>query len=63
MVFYTLVLQFYLKNEQKQKRRWYLYEEKNRKKQNSATMIISVDGIGTVFLVKLKLKKIILRNI
>ena len=27
MVFYTLVLQFYLNNGQKQKRRWYLSEE------------------------------------
>ena len=37
--------------------------KKTEKKQSSATMIISVDGIGTVFLVKLKLKKVILRNI
>ena len=29
---YTLVLQFYLKNEQKQKTRWYFSEQKNRRK-------------------------------
>ena len=39
------------------------FMRKKTKKQSSATMIISVDGIGTVFLVKLKLKKVILRNI
>ena len=55
MVFYTLVLQFYQKNEQKEKRRWYLSEEKNRKKIRSIIMI-SVDGKGTVFPVKLKLQ-------
>ena len=32
MILYTLVLQFYFKNEQKQKTKWYLSEQKNRRK-------------------------------
>ena len=56
MMLYTLVLQFYLKHEQKKKTRSYLSEQKNRRKTNSATIMISVDGIGTVFPVKLKLQ-------
>ena len=36
--------------------RSYLSEQKNRRKTNSATIMISVDGIGTVFPVKLKLQ-------
>ena len=32
MVFYTLILEFYLKNEQKKKGRRYLSEEKKQKK-------------------------------
>ena len=40
--------------------KWYLSGKKKKKKteekQNSATIMISVDGKGTVFLVKLKLK-------
>ena len=57
MVFYTLVLQFYLNNGQKQKRRWYLPEEnKIEKKQNVATIMKSEDGKGTVFSMKLKLQ-------
>ena len=57
MVFYTLVLQFYWKKWAKEKRRWYLSKEKNwKKKQNSATVRISVDGKWTVFSIKLKLQ-------
>ena len=49
MILYTLVLQF------DQKILWHLSEEKNRKK-NCATIMISVDGKGTVFPMKLKLQ-------
>ena len=51
-----MVLQSYLKNKQKQKTRWYLSEQKKQEKQDKATIMISVDGIGTVFPVKLKLQ-------
>ena len=43
----------------KRKKKWYLSDEKkNRKKnkKNRATIMISVDGKGTVFPVKLKLQ-------
>ena len=44
-MFYTLILQFYLKNGQKKKRRLYLSEGKKiEETQNRATMMISVDG-------------------
>ena len=44
MVFYTLVLQFYLKNEQKKKGWWYLSKKKKiEEKQNIPTIMISVD--------------------
>ena len=56
-MFYTLVLLVLLKNGQKQKRKWYLSEKKTEDKQNSAAMIIPVDGIQTVFPVKLKLQR------
>ena len=49
-MFYTLVLQFF------EKMVWYLSEEKARKK-NYATIMISVDGKGTVFVMKLKLQR------
>ena len=40
-----------------EKRRWYLSKKKKtEEKQNSATIMISVDGKGTVFPVKLKLQ-------
>ena len=56
-MFYTLVLQFYLKNGQKEKRRRYFSEEKKtREKQNIATTMKSVYEKGTVFLMKLKFK-------
>ena len=58
MVFYTLVLQFFLKKWAKEKRKWYLFEKKKtEEKQNSATIIISVDGKVTVFPMKLKLQR------
>ena len=41
----------------KRKKRRYLSEEKSEEKQNSATIMISVDGKETVFSVKLKLKE------
>ena len=41
---------------QKKKRKWHLSEEKTEEKQNSATTMISVDGKGTVFSMKLKLQ-------
>ena len=66
-MFYTLVLQFWLKNDDT------FMGKKAKEKQNIATMRISVDGIGIVFPVKLKitrgivwikaLKKRILKNI
>ena len=53
-VFYILVYQLYLKNGQKKKTIWYLSEEKTEKKRNIATIMISVDGKGAVFPMKLK---------
>ena len=41
----------------KRKKRRYLSEEKSEEKQNSAIIMISVDGKETVFSVKLKLKE------
>ena len=55
MVFYTLGLIFYLKHGQKKEDDIFL-RKKAEEKQNSASMMISVDGIGTVFPVKLKLQ-------
>ena len=51
MLFYTLVLQFHLKNRQKKKRRWHFSEQKKTEKKikNSATTRIYVDGKGTFF--------------
>ena len=49
MAFYTLVLQLYLKNEQKKKREDDTFlTKKTREKQNIATIMKSVDGKGIV---------------
>ena len=58
MVFYTFGFTVFLKKGQKKKRKWYLstWKKKTEEKQNSATMMISVDEKGAVFLVKLKLQ-------
>ena len=56
MVIYTLVLQFHLKNGQKKKKMIPFWVKKLEEKQNSATIMIFVDGKGTVFPVKLKLQ-------
>ena len=57
MVFYTLILQFYLENGQKKKKMMIpFWGMKAGEKQSSATIMISVDGKGTVFPVKLKLQ-------
>ena len=58
MVFYTLVLQFYKKMSKRKKKDDTFGSKKKKKteeKQNSATIMISADGKGTVFPVKLKL--------
>ena len=55
MLFYTLPLQCYQNNCQRE-RRWYISKEKTEEKQKSVTIMISVDGKGTVCLVKLKLE-------
>ena len=55
MVFYILVLQFYWKNWQKKKMITF-WGKRQKKKQNRATTVISVDGKGTVFPVMLKLQ-------
>ena len=54
MVFYNLLLQFHLKNGQKKKKKkmipfWAKQQKETEEKQNSATIIISVNGKGTVF--------------
>ena len=54
-MFCALVLQFYKKNKQKKKIDTSL-GKKTEQKQNSATIMISVDGKGIVFSVKLKLQ-------
>ena len=51
MKFYPLVLKW-----AKEKRRWYL-RKKTEEKQNSATIMISVDQKGKVFQIELKLKR------
>ena len=59
MVFYTLVLQFHKKMGKRKKKDDTFGSKKKKKKteekQNSATIMISADGKGTVFPVKLKL--------
>ena len=52
MLFYILVLLFYLK----EKKMIPLRGKKTEEKQNRAIIMISVDGKGTVFPVKLKLQ-------
>ena len=51
-----MVLQFYLKNGQKKKKDDIFLRKKTEEKQNSAGIMISVDGKGTVFLLKLRLQ-------
>ena len=55
MIFHFLVLQVSLKNGQNKKNDTFL-RKKAEEKQNSATTMISVDGKGTVFPMKLKLQ-------
>ena len=56
MVLYTLVLQLYLKSGQKLKKKMITFlRKKPEEKQNRSTIMISLDGNGTVFPVKLKL--------
>ena len=57
MVFYTLVLQFYLKNGQKKKEDDTFLRKKREGKQNSASIMISANEKKTVFPVKLKLQR------
>ena len=52
MVFYSLVLHICLKNGQKKEEK----VKKQKKKRDSATIMIPVDGKGAGFLVKLKLQ-------
>ena len=56
MVFYTLILQFYLKMGKKKKEDDTFLRKTAEEKQNSVSIIISVDGKGTVFPGKLKLQ-------
>ena len=56
MVFYTLVLQLYLKNGQRKEDETFMVKQKSHKKQNSAAIMISVDGKGVVFPMKWKLQ-------
>ena len=55
-MFYTFLLQSYLKNGQKKKRRLHLSEVETGKIQNSAIMMISVHLKGILLPVKLKLQ-------
>ena len=55
MLFYTLVLQYYLKNGQRKEDDTYLWKKADEK-QSSATTMILVVGKGTFFPVKLKLQ-------
>ena len=57
MAFYTLVLQLYLKNEQKKREDDTFLTKKTKEKQNIATIMKSVDGKGIVLPIKLKLQK------
>ena len=53
-MFYTLVLHC---KKWAQEKKWYIpFWEKKEQNLNSATIMISVDGKGTVFPVKLKLQ-------
>ena len=53
---FTLVLEFYLKNDEKKEEDDTFLRKKAEEKQNSANVMLSVDGKGTVFPVKLKLQ-------
>ena len=59
-MFYTLVLQFYFKNGQKKRKQKknmvHFWGKKAEEKQNSVTIMISVDRKGTLFPAKLKLQ-------
>ena len=55
-MFHFLVLRFYLKMGQRKKENDTFLKKKAEEKQNSAITMISVDGKGTVFPVKLKLQ-------
>ena len=63
MVIYTLNLQFYFKSAKEKRRRYLSEETKPEEKQNSATVMISVDKRGIVFRVKLKLLKALFDSI
>ena len=56
MVFYTLVLQFYLKKGKNKKRRWYFLRKKTEEEKQCYHDMISVDRKARVFPVKLKLQ-------
>ena len=56
MMFHFLVLQFYFKMDKSEKENDTFLKKKAEEKQNSATTMISVDGKGTVFPIKLKLQ-------
>ena len=58
MVFSALVLQFLSKKISKRKKKddTFLKKKNRKEKQNRVTVMISVDGKRTVFLVKLKLQ-------
>ena len=58
MVFSALVLQFLSKKISKRKKKddTFLKKKNRKEKQNRVTIMISVDGKRTVFLVKLKLQ-------
>ena len=53
MVFDTFILQLYLKKWARK----HQYDKRAEEKQASATIMISIDGKGTVFPVKLKLQR------
>ena len=57
MVINTLNLQFYFKSAKEKRRRYLSEEKKTEEKQNSATVMISVDKKRDSFRVKLKLLK------
>ena len=56
MMFHFLVLQFYFKNGQNKKENDTFLKKEAKEKKNSATTMISVDGKGTVFPMKLELQ-------
>ena len=57
MVVYTSVLQFYLKMCKSEKRDdTFLRKKKTEEKQNTATVVMSANGIETVLSAKLKLQ-------